>query len=191
MRANSLGGITAPVGLLGRIGDDHFGFRGHDLFDFRGAQHEGIVFTRFGEDRDAAGIFHHVRIADPVGRADDDFVAGIDERADGVEDGVLAADVDYTFGRRVGRFELRFVPVANGLAQRQDAGDGSVFCFIVVERFDDGALDVFRRGEIRLAGTEVRDVDALSLQFFRFLQDGHGRRDVDAIDGVGELDRFR
>ena len=66
-------------------------------------------------------------------------------------------------------------------------GVGRVLGAIFFERLDDGALDVLGRGEIRLAGAEVRDIHALGLQFFGFLQHHHGRRDADAIDAIGEL----
>ncbi len=54
----------------------------------------------------------------------------------------------------------------------------------------DGALDVLGRGKIRLARSEVRDVNPLRFQFLRFLQHHHRRRDADAIHAVRKLNGF-
>jgi hypothetical protein len=61
---------------------------------------EGEAFGFIGLDEDAlaAGVIDHVLVGDPVGDGDDDLVAFIEEDLGEVEDGVLAADGDDTFG---------------------------------------------------------------------------------------------
>ena len=189
-RANSFGGITAPVGLLGELAMTIlvFGVMACSTCEARKMKKSS---ARVGAKTGVPpAYFTDVRVADPIGSADDHFIAGIDERADGVEDGVLAADVYHALGRLVGRFEILRVPIANRLAEGCDARDWSVLGAVFFERLHDGALDVIGRGEIGFAGAEVGDVHALGFQLFGFLQHDHCGRDVDAIDAIGELEGF-
>ncbi len=74
----------------------------------------------------------------------------------------------------------------DGFADFGDAGDGGVAGEVVLDGLDGGVFDVAGRGEVRLAGAEVGEVDALGLHLERLGGDGHGRGDFDAVDAVGE-----
>ncbi len=65
--------------------------------------------------------------------------------------------------------------VGDGLSQLGDAGDGGVLGATGLERLDRGVLDVLRRVEIRLSGTEAGDVLPFGLHFFRLGGDGEGQ----------------
>src|SRR5579859_1063302 len=90
-RRNAAGWIT------GRIEDDQFCFWRDGFGYVRRANRKTIFRARFDDNRTRAGVLDDIRIADPVRRRHDDFVAGLDEYADDVEDGVLAADIGDTF----------------------------------------------------------------------------------------------
>ena len=83
---------------------------------------------------------------------------------------------------------MRGVPVTDGLPQRRNAEYRSVFRAIFFQRLDRGALDVFRRRKIRLAGAEVGHVNSLRLQPLRFLQHDHRLRNADAIHAVCKVE---
>src|SRR5207237_9015432 len=102
-------------------------------------------------------------------------------------DGMFAADADHAFLVFERRAQLAFVPRANRLAQRHDAARRGVLRFVFFDGPDGGSLDVIRRGEVWLAGTEVGDVHALGLQLVGFRDDGCRWRDLDTVDAVGEL----
>src|SRR5256884_3734795 len=103
------------------------------------------------------------------------------------KDGMFAADADHAFLGFERRAQLAFVPRANRLAQRHDAARRGVLRFVFFDGPDGGSLDVIRRGEVWLAGTEVGDVHALGLQLVGFRDDGCRWRDLDTVDAVGEL----
>ena len=56
-----------------------------------------------------------------------------------------------------------------------------VFGVVLFERADRGALDVFRRREVGLAGAEVDHVHAAGLEFFRCHQHRQRRRDGNPV----------
>ena len=121
MRSNSAGGITAPVGLFGELMMT-IRVRGVMAASTCSARSAETVGGLGGHEHGlAAGELDDVREADPVRRGNDDFVALFDQRADGVVDGVLAADGDDAFARARRSCRVARVPVADGLAQRRDA----------------------------------------------------------------------
>ena len=131
---------TRRDGLLGELTNDHARSRSDGFFDGGGFYAEAFFGAGLHNNRLAAGVFHDVGIADPVGRGDDDFVAGFESgRLTAIEDGMLAADVDDALLGFVGGAEFALVPVADGFAQGHDAGRGGVFGFIFVDGLD-GAL---------------------------------------------------
>src|SRR5262249_25707795 len=129
-------------------------------------------------------VFDDIRVADPIGRRHDDFVAGLNEYADDVEDRMLAADVCYALFRFVIRTEFALVPGANCVAKGHHTGSWRVLSLIFVNRFDRGLLDVVGRREVWLARTKVCDVHALSFQLICSSDDGCGWRDLYAIDAI-------
>ncbi len=63
----------------------------------------------------------------------------------------------------VGEAVLALVLVGDGRAQFGDAGGGGVFGEAGGQRLGAGVLDVLRRVEVRLAGAEADDVQAVGL----------------------------
>ena len=72
--------------------------------------------------------------------------------------------------------------VHDRIAQFRCSADRRVLREIALNRADGGVLDVLRRGKMRLAGTEIHDVDALLAQLVSFGHHGHGGRRLDAVD---------
>src|SRR5579863_5787554 len=80
--------------------------------------------------------------------------------------------------------------VHDGIPQIYRAGHGRVLGEIAVNGADGRILDVFRRGEVRLAGAEVHDVNALGAEFFGFRYHRHGGGGLDPVDAFGEFHCF-
>ena len=102
-----------------------------------------------------------------------------------VENGVLPANVDHTFFRRVVGAEFAFVPRHNRFAQRHDSAGGRVLGAILFDGFDGGLLNVIGRREVGFSRAEIGDVHALGLELFRGIDDRRGRRDLNAVDAIG------
>ena len=96
--------------------------------------------------------------------------------ADG-EDGLVEAVV----GAEVGG-----VALDDGAANVWDAGHDGVAGEVGLDGGDGRVLDVAGRGEMRLAGAEVDEVDALGAELGSLCGDGHGGGDFNAADTVGE-----
>ena len=127
----------------------------------------------------------HVGVARPVRRGDDDLVTGITTGENRVVARVLGTAVHRDLVRGVFDVVVLEEFVGNGLAQLGDATDGGVLRAAGLERFDRGVLDVLRRVEIRLSGTEAGDVLTLGLHFFRLGGDGEGQGGGDLGKLVG------
>ncbi len=183
-RSNATGGIA------GRIENKQFRSRCDGFGNVRGANGKAVSSARLHVHGSRAGVLHDVRIADPIWRGNDDFVAGLREHADNVKNGMLAADVGDAFFRFVVGTKFALVPRADCFAQRHYPGRGGVLRLVLVDRFNCGLLDVIRSGEVRLTRAEVGDVHALGLELIRGGNDGGGWRDLYAIDAVRELHGF-
>src|ERR1700741_792876 len=140
-------------GIAGRIDNHHFGFRGDCFLDVRGLCSETVFGAHLHDHGGAAGIFDDVGIADPVGGGDDHLIAVLNQDTNCVEDRMLAANVHPALFGRVVRTEFATVPHGDGFAQRHDACRWRVFCAILFNRLDSGALDVVWRREVGIAGT--------------------------------------
>jgi hypothetical protein len=110
----------------------------------------------------------------------------IDEDLNGVEDGQLAAGGEYRFVGRVVGAEVAGVTLNDGLAHLGDAGDDGVSREVFVDGLDRGVFDVARGREVGLAGSEVDQLHAGGAQLGGFRGDGHGSRNFNAPDTVGE-----
>src|SRR4029077_615637 len=62
---------------------------------------------------------------------------------------------------------------------------------IPIDGGDSSIFDVLRRGEVRLARSEVHHVDSLAAQLVGFGYHRHGGGRLDAVDAFGQLDRGR
>src|SRR5207253_1795545 len=100
---------------------------------------------------------------------------------------MFAANADHAFFCDIRRAEFALMPRADRFAQRHDAARRCVFRLVFLDRLDRGFLDVVRRGKVRLAGAEVRDIHSTRLQLLRFGDHCGGRRNLYAIDTVRKL----
>ena len=96
--------FLARVNRAGRIAravqDQHFRPRRHRVFKIFRAHFPAVALDRRHDDRLGAGQSHHVGIADPIRRGDDDFVARLAGGEDGVVTGMLRAVADDDLARR-------------------------------------------------------------------------------------------
>ena len=126
-------------------------------------------------DRLAAGEQHHFRIAHPIGRRDDHFVAGIERREQRVEQHLLAAGADDDLRRLVGQLVLALELARDRGLQFGNAVDGGVFRRLAVaDRLDGRLFDVVGRVEIRLAGAKPDDIAARRFERARFIRHRDG-----------------
>ena len=87
---------------------------------------------------------------------------------------------------RVVGAEVAGVALHDGLAHVGNAGHDGVAGEVGFDGGDGRVLDVARRGEMRLAGAEIHQVDALGAQFGGLGGDSHGCGNLDAADAVGK-----
>src|SRR3990172_14988 len=91
-------GIHHPGGVVGRVDDDGLGVAGYRALDLLHARVERAVF-RGDDDRHAVDHLHHLRVAHPVGRQDDDFILRVEQREEYVVERLLRAGRDdHVFG---------------------------------------------------------------------------------------------
>ena len=183
-------GYNGAARIARRIDDQHFRPGSDGASDHVGAEAKPVGRIGHHRHRRCAREENDIRIGDPVGCGNQNFVALFQQRAECIKERVLAADGHDAFRHRVGRAELRRVPFANRIAQRADAARRSVFCAPFLHRADRRALDVFGGWKVRLARTEVGEVHALGAEFFGSRQNSGGRRDGNAVNAGSELHGF-
>ena len=179
-------GVGRPAGVRRRVQDQPFGLRRDRPFQVLLTQAEAALRRTRDRHGLAVGQQRDVRIRDPVRRRDDDLVAGIEGRHEGVEDDLLAAAAH---GDLVGRVVQSVFPlelVADGLAQLRRPGDGGIPGLAPVHGRLRRLDDVRRRVEVGLAGAEADDVAPLRLQVAGLLGDGDGGRGLDAGKALGD-----
>jgi hypothetical protein len=136
------------------------------------------------EHRLTAAQAHHLGVGHPVGRRDDDFVAGVHGGEQRVVDHVLAAGADDGLARLVVEAVLPLELGGDRLPEGNDAGHGRVLGLAAPYGGDRRLLDVLRRVEIRLPDGKADHVPPLGFQIPRFLRDDDGRRRLDTGQGV-------
>ena len=149
-------------------------------------QLEATLQRRLDDDRRAARNRHHVGIADPIGRGDDDFVANVAGGQKRVEQDLLAPRPHNRLRGLVVETVLPLELGGDGLAQRHDAQNGGIFGLAALDGGDGGFLDVVGRIKIRLADGQRDDVAACVLEIARLLRGHHGGGGLHAGDGAGE-----
>jgi len=122
------------------------------------------LFARFADDRSRARDAHVLRIAHPIRRGDDHFVARIEERERQIEERMFRAHRDAHF---VGRMSRRTRTRRDGLAQRQNPFDRRVFRRALLHCAARGLKHVRGRLEIRLAHPEIENVGAACSELLR------------------------
>ena len=141
-----------------------------------------MLRARIGSDRHAVGEQHHVRIRNPVGRGNHDFIARIDQRQDQVEDRLLRAGRHQDLTALVLEPVLAFELGDDRVLEIGGAFDRRVAREALADRFDAGVRDVRGRVEIGLAGAEADDVLAFRLELRDAAREGDGRGGLDALD---------
>ena len=154
-------GIGGAGGIGRRIQDHPFRPRRDGLFQVGRLQLVDVLRPRRDDDSRSAAERHDFRIGHPIGRGNDDFVAGIEAGHQGVEQDLLAARADDAVGGAVVEPVLALEFLRDGLAQRQDAGDRAIFGLAAPDRLDRRVLDIVWRVEIRLSHREVDDLASL------------------------------
>ena len=122
---------------------------------------EAVLHRRLDDHRRAAAQADHLRIGDPIGRRDDDLVAGVERGEHRVVEDLLAAGRDDRLGRLVVEAVLALELLGDRLAQGNDAGDRRVLGLAAADGGDRRLLDMVGRVEIRLAHRQADDVPAL------------------------------
>ena len=186
-----IGRHDGAAGIARRIDDQQLGPRRDGARNLLGAQPEAVGRIGHHGHRSRAGVQDHVRIADPVRRGNEHFIAGAEQRAKRVEDGVFAAHRHDALRHRVGRAELRRVPLADGFTQRADSPYRGVFRSALFEGANGSALDVLRRREVRFARPKIGQVNALGAQAFRRRKHSGSRRDRNAVNTGSKLHGIR
>src|SRR5205823_10119487 len=90
-------------------------------FDHARVHLKTAALVGIDEDANAARVIHDVFVGYPVWDGDDDFVAGINERLDEVEDGVFPAYGDHALACRVVCAEVEAVAFADCIAKFRSA----------------------------------------------------------------------
>ena len=134
----------------------------------------------------AAGERHHFRIAHPIGRGDDDLVAGIDGRHQRVVEHLLAAGADDDLVRLVGQAVLALEFGDDRFLQLGNAADVGVLGLAGLDGVDRRQLDVGGRVEIRLAGAKADDVAARRFQRACFIRDRDRRGRLHTVERSGQ-----
>ena len=137
---------------------------------------EAILEPRRHCHRRGARQQHNVRVADPIGRRNDNLVARIERRHQGVEQHLLAAGADDDLGGLV-------VELVLALELARDRRLGRL---TTLDRRNGGLLDVVRRVEIRLAHPEPNHVAARRFERARHVRHRDGGRWLDALKRVRE-----
>ena len=160
--------------VVGEVEDDELGAGRDRGLEVLGAELEAVVLGAVDGDGDAAGELRHQRIGGPAGARDDDLVARIDGRHDGVVEDLLAAVADHDLiEREVEAVFAEEFPL-HGLLERGRAVLRGIFGLAGQRRLVAG-LDRMEGGrEVGLADGERDDLDAGGAE--RAGADGHRHR---------------
>ena len=134
--------------VAGIVEDQPLRLRGECPLELLGRQPERVRPRGRDHHRRTAREQHHVGVAHPERRGDDDLVVGVERRGEGVVDDLLAAVAHQHLVGGIAQCVLAIELAADGLAQLGDAGERRVFRLPL----DDGAhrrdLDVVRGVEV-------------------------------------------
>ena len=177
MAATCSGGHTAPDGLSGLTNRSTLVRSVTGRFELLDRHLEAGLLGGVDDLRHAAGEGDRLGIGRPVRRRDDHLVAGIAQRGEGGEHGVLAAVGDEHLRGRALEAAVAQRLGGDRLAQLGQPGRGRVAVVARVgARRRGGGDDVLGRREVRLPRAEADDVLAGGLQRLGLGVDGEGRR---------------
>ena len=146
------------MGLLGELRTNSRVFGVMAARSCSGVTLNSVLSRGLDNHRLGAGELDHFRIAQPIRRGNDDFVARLARGENDVVAGMFAAARDDDLRRLVGEAVLALEFGGDGLAQFGNAAAGRVFGEPGGERLGGGVLDVLRRVEIRFARAETDDI---------------------------------
>ena len=171
------GAVNAARGIAGRAENEGAGALGDGRLELLGRYLEILLNGGFHEHGLGTCEQHHLRIAHPIGRGDDYFVALGSQCHDCVAHGLLRAVRHGDLRGIVCQAVFAEQLLADGFADSGVAGHGRIAREILVDSFVRGFLDVVGRVEVGLANGEVYHVHALSFKLCALLRHGQsGRR---------------
>ena len=171
------GAVNAARGIAGRAEDKGAGALGDGRFELGGRYLEILLNRGFHEHGLGTCEQHHLRIAHPIGRGDNHFVALGSQCHDGVAHGLLRAVRHRDLRGIVCQAVFAEQLLADGFADSGVAGHGRIAREILVDSFVRGLLDVVGRVEVGLTDGKVYHVHALSFKLCALLRHGQsGRR---------------
>ena len=175
-RFDFIGRVNAAGRVAGRIENEQARARRDGGAELHGRDFEFGLVARGKNDRRGARELHHLRIAQPVRRGDDDFVAFGASGENDVVAGMFAAAGDDDLTWLVGEAVIAREFIGDGLAQFRNAARGRVFGETIGECFGAGVFDVLRRVEVRLTGAEADDILAGGFHGFGLGINGERKR---------------
>ncbi len=181
-----IGGDDGAGRIGRRVENNRLGARRDGGFNGACRDAEVLCLAGFEKNDFAACILNDVLEADPVGNGQNDFVAVIDEDLNCIEERKLAAGGEDGFVDCVFGAEVAGVALDNGFTHIRNTRNDGVTSEVGLDGDDGRILDVARRGEMRLARAEIDQVGALGAEFGGLGGYGHGGRNFNAADTVGE-----
>jgi len=178
-------------GVGGAVDDEQAGLVGDRRLQLAGGDLEMLVGTGVGEHGHAAGQQRHVRIGDPVGDRDDDFVARIENGLGQVVEALLAATGDQDLLRSIIEAVVALEFVDDGLFQRGGTIYRCILGKAVAYRLDGRFLDMVGGVEVRFTRPQSNDVLAGGPHLGGAGSDGQGRGRFDGLHADGKLDAHR
>ena len=161
--SNSSGGITPPEGLLGELAMTMRVFGVITFSMVGGAQHEAVFGVVVHNHRRAASVLHDVGIADPVGRGDDDFVAGLIRQQTTLKMECLPPTLTTHSAGWYAEPNSRLCHAQMASRSGMMPGTGVYLVLFSSMALMAACLMWSGVGKVRLAGAEVGDVHALGL----------------------------
>ncbi len=172
--------IVRAAGRIGRaVENDSARSRPDRGFERGGCHPKPVLLSARYDDRGRIGERQHVDVAHPVRRRHEHLVALLEEGEKRVQQRMLPAATGHDFRRRVREVVVAGQLRDHGFLQLERTADRRVLRPACGDRLRGRRLDVLRRVEIRLAGTEIDDVPALATQFGERRGDRQSRRRLD------------
>ena len=172
-------GVNRASRVAGRVEDDHFGGRGHRLFELLGGHFPTGGFHRFHDHWHAASQTHHFRVGNPVRRGNDHFIALFHHRQNRVVTSHLGpcGDADL-LGIKLQLVVLQQLG-GDRLAKLRNATGRGVFGAAFLKCLNGGCLDEVRGIHLWLAASERVNFLALGNHGLGLIGDSEGEGRID------------